>query len=173
MTTALYVGRFQPFHHGHLHSIRHVLKDTSEVVIVIGSAMTSHQADNPFTSGERIEMIHLALSDQGIGRDKYQVIPVPDLVVHSVWVAHIESLCPPFDVVYTNEPLTSRLFAEEEYEVREIPFLKRNIYSGTEFRKRVLENEEWREIVPEPVAGFLAERGLTERTRRLNLSDRL
>ncbi|MFQ5951673.1 MAG: nicotinamide-nucleotide adenylyltransferase, partial [Candidatus Geothermarchaeales archaeon] len=132
-----------------------------------------HQADNPFTSGERIEMIHLALSDHGIGRDRYQVIPVADVEMHSVWVAHIESLCPPFDVVYGNEPLTSELLRERGFDVRKIPFFRREIYSGTEFRRRVLDGEDWRELVPEPVGDFMAKRGLIERIRRLNLSDSL
>ena len=140
---------------------------------MIGSALTSHQADNPFTSGERIEMISLALSNEGIKREKYEVVPVPDVEIHSVWMAHIESLCPPFQVVYTNEALTSQLSSEKGYEVRKIPFLKREIYSGTEFRRRVLEDEDWRELVPEPVADFMTERGLIERIRRLNLSDSL
>jgi nicotinamide-nucleotide adenylyltransferase len=156
-----------------LHSIQFILEDCSDVVIVIGSALTSHQADNPFTSGERIEMIHLALGHKGIGRGVYQIVPVADVKIHSVWVAHIESLCPPFDVVYTNEALTSRLFSEKGYEVREIPFYKRRIYAGTEFRRRALKGEDWRELVPEPVAEYLDEHGLVERIRRLNESDKL
>ena len=34
----LYVGRFQPFHLGHLGAVKSILEDVEELVIVIGSA---------------------------------------------------------------------------------------------------------------------------------------
>jgi len=57
----LYVGRFQPFHLGHLSAVKSVLKDVEELVIVIGSAQYSHTTANPFTAGERLIMIRKAL----------------------------------------------------------------------------------------------------------------
>jgi nicotinamide-nucleotide adenylyltransferase len=57
----LYVGRFQPFHLGHLEAIENVLKEAEELVIVIGSAQYSHNINNPFTAGERLVMIRRAL----------------------------------------------------------------------------------------------------------------
>ena len=53
----LYVGRFQPFHLGHLGAIKEVLKEVDELAIVIGSAQYSHNPSNPFTAGERLVMI--------------------------------------------------------------------------------------------------------------------
>ena len=57
MTRALFVGRFQPFHYGHLHAVESILKENDELLLVVGSAQMSHEPDNPFTAGERIEMI--------------------------------------------------------------------------------------------------------------------
>ena len=57
----LYVGRFQPFHLGHLDAIKYALKQADELVIVIGSAQYSHNANNPFTAGERLIMVRQAL----------------------------------------------------------------------------------------------------------------
>jgi nicotinamide-nucleotide adenylyltransferase len=56
----LYVGRFQPFHLGHLDAIKYTLKEVDELVIVIGSAQYSHNANNPFTAGERLVMVRQA-----------------------------------------------------------------------------------------------------------------
>ncbi|MEM2915309.1 MAG: adenylyltransferase/cytidyltransferase family protein, partial [Candidatus Bathyarchaeia archaeon] len=58
---ALYVGRFQPFHLGHLEAVKYMLRNSKEVIIVIGSAQESHTLTNPFTAGERVYMIRLAL----------------------------------------------------------------------------------------------------------------
>ncbi|MBC8224619.1 adenylyltransferase/cytidyltransferase family protein, partial [Candidatus Bathyarchaeota archaeon] len=30
--TALFVGRFQPFHHGHLHAIRKILEESDDLL---------------------------------------------------------------------------------------------------------------------------------------------
>ncbi|EQD45121.1 nicotinamide-nucleotide adenylyltransferase, partial [mine drainage metagenome] len=50
---AFVVGRFQPFHNGHLHVIKEILSQYSSVIIGIGSAQYSHTMENPFTAGER------------------------------------------------------------------------------------------------------------------------
>jgi cytidyltransferase-like protein len=38
---AIFVGRFQPFHKGHLKAIRWILKREKEIFIVIGSSQES------------------------------------------------------------------------------------------------------------------------------------
>ena len=78
MTRALFVGRFQPFHHGHLHAIKLILEEADDMVIVVGSAQMSHELDNPFTAGERIEMIQAALRQANVDRERYMIIPIQD-----------------------------------------------------------------------------------------------
>ena len=70
MIRALFVGRFQPFHYGHQYAIEKILQECDELVLVVGSAQMSHQHDNPFTAGERIEMIRAALNSSGISTEK-------------------------------------------------------------------------------------------------------
>ena len=38
----LFVGRFQPFHLGHLDMVKYALTEVDELIIVIGSAQDSH-----------------------------------------------------------------------------------------------------------------------------------
>ncbi|MEM2122901.1 MAG: nicotinamide-nucleotide adenylyltransferase [Candidatus Bathyarchaeia archaeon] len=151
----LFIGRFQPFHLGHLEAAKYILSRMDEVIIAIGSAQYSHSTDNPFTAGERIEMIRRTLSVEEIDPRFYYLIPVEDVNVHSVWVPHVASRVPRFHTVYSNEPLTRRLFEEAGYRVEPIPFFERNKYSATEIRRRILEGEAWEELVPPPVAGFI------------------
>jgi nicotinamide-nucleotide adenylyltransferase len=70
-------------------------------------------------------------------------------------VAHVVSLVPPFKRVYTNNPLTRRLFEESGFEVRASPLYNRDIFSGTEIRRRIVNDDEWRSLVPAPVAKIL------------------
>ena len=169
---ALYVGRFQPMHLGHLRVIQHILDEAEEIIIVVGSAQISHELNNPFTVGERIVMIRRALEEAGVPPSRYWIVPVPDAEMHMVWVSKVVGYCPSFDVVYTNEPLTRRLFLEAGYEVRSIPYFNRLVYSATETRRRMLDDENWRELVPRAVAEYIQEIGGVERLKDLAKSDK-
>ena len=168
----LYVGRFQPMHLGHLKAIQYILGEVDEVVIVVGSTQISHELNNPFTVGERISMIRRALEEAGIPPNRYWIIPVPDAGMHMVWVAQVVGYCPEFSVAYTNEPLTRRLFIEAGYEVRPIPYFNRGVYSATEVRRRMLNDENWEELVPPAVARFIREIKGIERLKDLAKSDK-
>lgn len=170
---AVFVGRFQPFHRGHLEALRDILGKVDEVIIVVGSSQYSHRLDNPFTTGERITMIRRALEDEGIEPTRYWVIPVPDVHVHMIWVAQVVGYTPKFDVAYTNEPLTRRLFIEAGFKVEPVPFHKRKVYSATEIRKRMLNGEHWEQLVPDSVVGFIKGTDGVKRVQDLSETDKI
>jgi len=153
----LLVGRMQPVHNGHLQVIKSILKEVDEVIIGIGSAQLSHTLKDPFTAGERVMMLSKALSENGIPASRYYIIPVQDVACNSIWVAHIKMLTPPFRYIYSGNPLVQRLFIEAGYEVTEPPLFNREIYSGTEVRRRILEEEDWESLVPDSVKDVITE----------------
>jgi nicotinamide-nucleotide adenylyltransferase len=169
----LFVGRFQPFHLGHLNAIKDILKEVEELVIVIGGAQYSHNINNPFTAGERLIMVRKALEEAGMDYSRVWVVPVPDVHLHMMWVSAVEGYTPPFDVVYSNEPLTRRLFIEAGYKVKAIRFHERKLYSSTEIRGRMLRGENWEKLVPKNVAVFIKEIDGINRLRDLTKSDKL
>ena len=169
----LFVGRFQPVHNGHLEVIKRIVKDVDELVIIVGSSQYSHRLDNPFTAGERITMIRRALEEEGIQLPRNWIIPVPDVHQHALWVSQIVGYSPKFDVVYANEPLTHRLFTEAGFKVEPMPFIKREFYSATEIRKRMLTGEDWEKLVPAGVAKFIKEIDGDVRLRDLNKTDKV
>lgn len=172
MSTGLYVGRFQPFHLGHLEAVKYILSQVDETVIVVGSAQQSHTMENPFTAGERITMVRLALKEAGVDAERYLVMPLPDAEFHKVWVAHILSQTPEFQVAYTNEPLTGRLLKEAGLKVEKIPFHHRDTYTATEVRRRMLNTGSWEELLPRRVADYVKNIGGVERIKELSLSDK-
>lgn len=172
-TRGLYVGRFQPFHLGHLDAIKTVLKSVDELVIVIGSAQYSHNANNPFTAGERLVMIRHALQDAGVDHSRFWVVPVPDVHLHMLWVSALEGYTPRFDVVFSNEPLTRRLFMEAGYKVKKIRFFERKIYSSTLIREKMVKDESWTTLVPKAVAEFIGEIDGVNRLRDLTRTDKI
>ena len=169
--TALFVGRFQPFHHGHLHAIRKILEESDDLLIVVGSAQMSHEPDNPFTAGERLEMIRKALAASDVPMEKYMLIPIPDAPAHRVWVSQVESQTPHFNVVFTNQPLTKRLLVEAGYEVRGIELHMRKKYEATEIRHRILSGKDWEDLVPAEVYKYLKEIDGEGRIRDLAKTD--
>jgi nicotinamide-nucleotide adenylyltransferase len=169
----LYVGRFQPFHSGHLHAIMDALEEVDELVIVIGSAQYSHNITNPFTAGERLVMIRKALEEAGIDDSRFWIVPIPDVHLHMMWVSSLVGYTPKFDLVYSNEPLTRRLFTEAGYKVKALRFFERKQYSSTLIREKMLKNEGWEELVPKSVAVFIREIDGINRIQDLTRSDKL
>src|SRR3990170_3648309 len=169
----LYVGRFQPFHLGHLEAIKEVLKTVDELVIVIGSAQYSHNSNNPFTAGERLVMVRRALTEAEIDYSRLWVVPVPDVHLHMLWVSAVEGYTPRFNVVFSNEPLTRRLFMEKGYKVKSIRFFEREIYTSTLIREKMLKDESWTSLVPKSVAEFITEIDGVNRLRDLARTDRV
>jgi nicotinamide-nucleotide adenylyltransferase len=152
---AFYIGRFQPYHLGHHSVIKNIAAEVDEIVIGIGSAQISHVPDNPFTAGERYLMISSSLKEDGI--HNFYIIPIIDINRNAVWVSHVESLIPPVDVVFANNPLISRLFKENGYEVRGTLLYNRSKYSGAEIRRMMIEDEDWKHLVPRAVVGVIHE----------------
>ncbi len=162
---SLIIGRFQPLHEGHMEVIRKVAGESDRTTIGIGSAQYSHTEQNPFTAGERYRMIAETLREEGISN--FYIVPVEDLNRYSVWVSQVVSMCPRFSRVYSNNPYTRRLFSEAGYEVRDSPLYNREIYSGTEVRRRILMGEDWESLVPPAVARVIHDIDGVGRIRQL------
>ena len=173
VTRGLYVGRFQPFHKGHLKAIDFILNEVDELVIVIGSAQYSHKINNPFTAGERLVMISSALKESSIDLSRVWIVPVPDVHLHMLWVSALEGYTPHFGVVFSNEPLTRRLFMEAGYKVKKIRFFERRLYTSTLIREKMIEGDDWKDLVPKSIETFLQEIDGINRLRDLNRTDRI
>ncbi|MET1102320.1 MAG: nicotinamide-nucleotide adenylyltransferase [Pyrodictiaceae archaeon] len=168
---ALYVGRFQPIHCGHVSVIKWLLARADEVIIVVGSAQESHTPKNPFTAGERIEMIKLALREESIPEERAYIAPVPDIAMNFVWVRYLKMLLPPFEYVVARNPLVVRLFEEAGVKVIVPPQFNRHECSATYIRKLMVEGGEWERLVPASVAEYIKKIKGIERLRQIMLGD--
>ncbi|MDB2242373.1 nicotinamide-nucleotide adenylyltransferase [Halorubrum ezzemoulense] len=163
-----YIGRYQPFHHGHRHMVEEIAAEVDELVLGIGSAGDSHTTRNPFTAGERVMMVTKAVEE--LDATTY-VVPIEDLDRNSVWVSHVQSMTPRFDVAYSNNPLVVRLFEEAGVEVRQSPMFRRDVLEGTELRERMIRGREWADLVPDSVVDVIREVDGVERIRRIAETD--
>jgi nicotinamide-nucleotide adenylyltransferase len=154
MKRGFYIGRFQPYHNGHHEVLEHIAKEVDEIIIGIGSAQLSHMIDNPFTAGERVLMITRALESLGC---PYYVIPIEDIQRNALWVAHVQSMAPPFDLCYSSNPLVVRLFTEAGVKVQSPAMYERDTLSGTKIRERILNGKPWKKLMPPAVVQVIKE----------------
>lgn len=166
MARGLFIGRFQPFHNGHLYAIERILNENEEIIIGIGSAQDSYSLKNPLTAGERIEMIREIAKDIGI-LDKVIIVPIPDINENMVWPARVIELVPSFNKVYSGNELVLMLFEKFGIETVRIKHINRYIYQGSVIRDKIIKGEDWRDLVPERVYRYLKKIKFEERIKRL------
>lgn len=169
-----FIGRFQPYHLGHHEVIKNIVYEVKELIIGIGSAQESHTFENPFTAGERILMVSRALDeiDREL-RKRVYIIPLEDIYRNALWVSHVCSMVPPFDVVYSNNPLVIRLFKEAGFKVKTTEMYNREEFQGVEIRRRMVEGRDWESFVPKSVAEVIKEIKGVERLREIVRNDRM
>jgi len=149
------IGRFQPFHNGHLMIVKKALEDCAELIIGIGSAQSSHTIENPFTSGERFEMILRTLKNEKI--QNCHIVPIVDVNRCGIWVAHVLNILPKFEVYYSNNQTDIRLFKEAGIKVCEPGLVEREHLEGSKLRQMMLEGQAWKKHVPSTVAEVIDE----------------
>ena len=148
--------------------VEEIATQVDELVLGIGSAGDSHTPRNPFTAGERVMMVSRSVAEFDL---QTYVVPIEDLERNSVWVSHVQSMSPPFDVAFSNNPLVIQLFKEAGVEVRQSPMFRRDVLEGSELRQRMIADEEWRSLVPEPAATVIEECNGVERIQQVSDSD--
>lgn len=158
----LLIGRFQPFHLGHLDALKFALSKVDKLWIGLGSSNMTKSKDNPFTAEERKNMIQSSVDDSILS--KIDIFFIPDLDNHIKWMEKITTIVPKFDVIFTNDPLTKKLYSERGIQVIPIPFTDRNVLSGTNIREMIINDQKWEKLVPEGTENFL---------KSINAKDRL
>jgi len=161
----LLIGRFQPFHLGHLDALRFALSKVDKLWIGLGSSNKPLQKNNPFSAEEREEMI-LSSVDESM-KPRIQIYFIPDLENHIKWIELIDTLVPKFDTVFTNDELTRHLYSKRDVEVLPIQFVKRDILSGTNIRDMIISDQTWEDLVPEGTKNFLYKTSAKQRLKNL------
>lgn len=164
MKKGFYIGRFQPFHLGHLSAIRQALKEVGELYIGIGSSQYKGQQTNPFSGEERKEMVQRAVREADL-EDRCTVYLVPDIHEDDKWCAHVREIVPEFDLVYVgNEGLVKELFEKEGKSPIRMVEHELDI-SATKIREAVRKNQAWEDFLPPAVTEYLKENGGADKIR--------
>ncbi|HEY6529921.1 MAG TPA: bifunctional nicotinamide-nucleotide adenylyltransferase/Nudix hydroxylase [Cellvibrionaceae bacterium] len=86
----IFIGRFQPFHSGHLKVVQEGLKQAEKLIVLIGSAWQPRNTRNPWSHQEREDMLRACLSDADNAR--IHCLPLMDVPYNDeLWVRNVQS----------------------------------------------------------------------------------
>jgi len=167
----LMMGRFQPFHLGHLDLVKQILSECDEVVIAITSSQFNYLEKDPFTASERIEMIYQALKEDGVDLSRCFIIPIENQFNIATWTSYLKSTLPQFDKVYSGNEYVSMLLADTGIQVIKPKFLERERYNATRIRNLMIEDQNWQSFVPPIVANVIKKINGINRLKIISKSD--
>mgnify|MGYP001581364039 CR=1 FL=1 len=159
MKRALFIGRFQPFHKGHLHVAKSLSKKYDELIIGIGSSQEKNTKNNPFSYNERKTMISKTLQSNKI--KNFKIYPIPDLYDDAKWTNYILKNLPKFDIAYSGNEWTIRCFKKHKLKAQKIRLV--NGISSTKIRGMIICNKNWKDLVANQVADYIKKIKGTER----------
>ncbi len=166
MSRGLFAGRFQPFHLGHQAALAEALQQVDEVILGVCATERNLTATDPFTSGERFEMILRALPSEVRGRTL--IVPIPDQANNELWTHYVRSHVPSFTVAFTNNVVQRLTMELAGVDVAAITYSDRERLSGRAIRGLLAEGlSEWRQRVPTGTAEVLDKLNATERLAAL------
>ena len=165
----LMIGRYQPFHLGHLSLAEQILSECEELVVAIGSPEANFSFNDPFTAGERITMVHESLKKSGLRMSNCYILPVPNSNNNYTWFENIRSIIPKVKTVYSGNQFV-QLLLPKDVKVKSPTFVRYKIFNGTRIRNLIVRNGNWQVLVPTPVALFINEVDGVSRLRKLKKS---
>jgi len=161
----LLIGRFQPFHLGHLDAVLFGLSRTDNLSIGIGSSNKSNERRNPFSAEERTEMIISSIESSMI--DRLKIFDIPDVDNHEKWTFEIDQIVPKYDVVFSNDEFTKTLFEKRNIDVIPVVLKDREKFSGTNIRELITDNKNWQDLVLRGTRNVLEKINAKERLKNL------
>ena len=161
----LLIGRFQPFHLGHLDALKFALSRVDKLWVGLGSSNKPIEKNNPFTAEQRKEMILSSIDDSM--KEKIEIFYIPDLDNHIRWIEKIDTIVPEFDIIFSNDDLTKHLYSKRNVQVLSIPFLNRESLSGTNIRDLIIRDQKWDDLVPDGTRNFLKRTGAKDHLKNL------
>ncbi|MBI2572495.1 nicotinamide-nucleotide adenylyltransferase [Candidatus Woesearchaeota archaeon] len=158
----LFIGRFQPFHNGHLKAIKLILSKVDLLYIGIGSAQESKTQVNPYTVSQRATIIRAALAAVNI--KNYILFSIRDVAQDAVWIRKIAKRVGKNTHVYSGNPHTLRVFHRGGYKTTPLS-LYSNI-SATKVRRLMKQGQNWKNLVPRSTWSFHEEFQRRDNTNR-------
>lgn len=139
---AVFIGRFQPFHKGHLHNIKKGLEIAHNIIIIIGSSYRAPSITNPFSFSIRKQMIIADLLYVKINIKRIIIISAQDWIYNDKkWKEEIELKIKKYtknknSVIIIGHQKNNDNFYLKNFEWKYIDFNNYRKLNATNFRKK-------------------------------------
>ncbi len=143
--TGLIIGRFQPFHFGHLYLLKKGLEICDKIIIGIGSA-SIFDKNNPLSYEKRKEMIKKVIKNEKLKVEK--IVSLEDFFDDEKWLENVKNKVGQFDIVIGNNEWTNKIMENAGYQVKRFPYYKRFLYEGWRIRKLIRQKKPWQDRLP-------------------------
>lgn len=175
--TGVAFGRFQILHLGHLEYLLEAKKRCEHLIIGITNPdpeitrfdeTCPHRSEaqaNPFTFYERLRMIEETMTEAGIFREEFTIVPMPINYPERIRY-YIPDDATVLLTIYDEWGWERKKIIENLGYELEILWMRTDdtrITSGTEVREKIARKESWKDVVPEAVYRYIKEHNLEER----------
>jgi nicotinamide-nucleotide adenylyltransferase len=165
------IGRFKPLHNGNAIMLESVCGQAEHVIIGIGSS-NRYNSRNPFTAEESREMVDLYLKPR-FSNYEFLLLPdfghIPSYDNGQEWRRHIVSNFGSLDCFVSGNAYVDELLGEDyaivqpyELDVR----CRSSELKASMVRLMMARDGDWKSLVPDCVADYIAENRLDSRLRR-------
>ena len=172
-TKSLFIGRFQPFHIGHLADIRSIIEHGEHCIIVIAAANKIGTWRNPLTGDERERILRETLAEEEklnpgtVPPDNYEIHQLADIDDDKRWAEYVVSSLPPFEKIYSGSKFVRSFFENDDrfktIAVKMIPDGHGDRVRATNIRKKILKWEDYGEYLRPKTEEILDELAFRER----------
>lgn len=157
--TGLFVGRFQPFHKGHLYALEYSAQRCKHLIVGVGSSNISGTEKNPLDADSRIKILKTAINEtDSVKAGKISIVELPDFNDDDKWFGYIIKRIPSLDVVFSRSAEVLRIFRSRGIVTISPPWHQRQRLSASRIRKLIREDREWQDRVPTAVVKEISSR---------------
>lgn len=174
---SLFIGRFQPFHIGHLADIKSIIAKNEHCIIAIAAANKVGTWRNPLAGNERENIIRETLNAESLldpkslPKGSYEIHQLTDIDNDDKWLQHVVNSLPKFEKVYSGSEYVRGFFTDDErfevFPVKMIQDKNGQILCATNIRKEILNNENYERYLHPKVKEILDKLAFRERLVRI------
>lgn len=170
-------GKFQPLHREHVDYLLGAAGLTRQLIVGITNPdehatkperldSVRGRADSNFASYyERLLMVTGALTDAGVSRARFEVVPFP-ISSPEVWPAYVPARIPFIITLFADDPWLlerRRRIEQSGHPIHVLRSSDRKGVEGREVRRRIVEGGDWRSLVPPATASVIKRFALDDR----------
>jgi nicotinamide-nucleotide adenylyltransferase len=147
--TGLIIGRFQPFHKGHLYLVKKALENVENLIIAVGS-VNKNDENNPFNFKDRKKYIKASLKKHNLLNKIIKIVPLVDYPEEDdYWLEQLKLKTGSFDAVFGNNEWVNGILENSGVKVIRVPLYKRYKYEGVRIREEMKNSKDPQKVLKE------------------------